>query len=306
MRAEARAGRRAHAGLRAALVALGVAGAAIGVAATASAAKKPPPNLSPEEQALFQYAACMRKKGVNIPDPVKGKDGKYAFPKIPDKILKAPGVAQKARECAAQLPGRGGDQGSVSGPVTSVKGSTFTVKTSMSPTGTSTVTIGSATITGQAKTSRSSLKVGTCVAATGTRDKKGVVAASRITISDPVNGQCGGGFRGRGGAPGTGTGPPPGGFGGGNGNVGFAFGSVTKISGDTLTVKSSFGQTTRTTTVTLSSKTALTRTVRAKASAIKVDLCAFVRGTSTDKGVTVKATSISLAPRVNGACARIA
>ena len=292
-----------------------MAGTVVGLATTASAAKNPPPKLSAADRALFQYAACMRKKGVNIPDPVKGKDGKYAFPKIPAKVLNAPSVRQKARECAAQLPGRGrtGGQGSVSGPIVSVKGTTFTVKTSMSPTGKSTVSIGSATITEETTVPRSSLKVGACVTATGTRNNKGIVAATRITISAPVNGKCSGGFGGRGGAPGR-TGPPPGGQGGsgqrppggfgGNGNFGIAFGSVTKMTGSTLTVKGSFGQTSRTTTVALSSKTSLLRTIGAKASAIKVNLCAFVRGTSSDKGVTVKATNISLAPQTNGACTR--
>jgi hypothetical protein len=73
------------------------------LAGTASAAKTPPPKTA-ADRALFQYAACMRKKGVNIPDPVRGKDGKYAFPKIPAKVLNAPGVKKKAQACAAQLP----------------------------------------------------------------------------------------------------------------------------------------------------------------------------------------------------------
>jgi hypothetical protein len=303
-------------GFRLVLVTAVMTGAVVGLATTASAAKKPPPNLSAADQALFQYAACMRKKGVNIPDPVKGKDGKYQFPKIPAKVLNAPGVRQKAQACASQLPqtGRaGGGQGSISGTIVSVKGTTFTLRTSSSPTGKSTVSVGSATITEEIGALRSSLKAGACVMATGTRNSKGVVAATRITISAPVNGECGGGFGGRGGATGR-TGPPPGSQGGsgqrppggfgGNGNVGFAFGAVTKVTGSTLTVKGSFGQTTRTTTVTVSSKTALLRTIRAKASAIKVNLCAFVRGTSNDEGATVKATNIALSPQTNGACTR--
>jgi hypothetical protein len=78
---------------------------AVGFATSASAAQKPP-KLTAADRALFQYAACMRKKGVQIPDPVRRKDGRYAFPKIPDKILKAPGVKKKAEACAAQLPSR--------------------------------------------------------------------------------------------------------------------------------------------------------------------------------------------------------
>jgi hypothetical protein len=73
------------------------------LAGTAAAATPPPPKTA-ADRALFQYAACMRKKGVNIPDPVRGKDGKYAFPKIPVRVLNAPGVKKKAQACAAQLP----------------------------------------------------------------------------------------------------------------------------------------------------------------------------------------------------------
>ena len=202
------------------------------------------------------------------------------------------------------------------GPVVSVSGSTFTITTSLSPSGKSKVSAGSATITEQATAPKSSLKIGACVAASGARNSKGVVAATRITISAPVKGQCGGGFAFRGGtrpgggtrtppAGGTGTTPrPPGGF-GGNANFGFAFGSVTKVSGLTLTVRGrSFGSTsaTTTTTVTVSSKTTLLETKTVKPSAIAVKQCAFVQGTSADKGITVKATRVSLTPEANGAC----
>jgi len=217
-------------------------------------------------------------------------------------------AAAPAAEAASPVPG------SVSGPVVSVKGSTFTITTSLSPSGKSLVTVGSAEITEQATAPRSSLKVGACVSAMGTRNSKGVVTAQRISISAPVKGQCGGGFGGRagGGRPRTGTiprtgttprTPPAGGF--QNGNFGFAFGSVTKVSGSTLTVKGrSFGSTskTTTTTVTVSSKTQLSETKSVKASAIQTKLCAFVRGTSADKGVTVKATNIALSPETNGSC----
>ena len=91
--------------IKIALVAVLAVGATVGLATGASAAKKPP-QLTAADRALFQYAACMRKKGVKIPDPVRGKDGKYAFPKISDKVLKAPGVKKKAEACAAQLPNR--------------------------------------------------------------------------------------------------------------------------------------------------------------------------------------------------------
>lgn len=197
-------------------------------------------------------------------------------------------------------------QGSLFGPVISVKGTTFTITTSLSPSGKSLVSAGSAKITEQAVAPKSSLKVGVCVMATGARNAKGVVAATRITISQPVKGSCTNGFARSGRVGGNrppGTTPPTGGF-GGNTNFGFAFGSVTKVSGSTLIVKGtpSFRSTKRTTTVTVSSKTSFTRTITMAASAITVKTCAFVRGTSADKGLTVKATNVAITLETKGVC----
>jgi hypothetical protein len=187
-------------------------------------------------------------------------------------------------------------QGSVFGPVVSVKGSTFTIATSLSPSGRSAVSAGSAKITEQAAAPRSSLQAGTCVMATGTRNSKGVVAATRITISTPVKGSCTTQLSIRRGTRPAGA--PKGGF-TPNANFGFALGSVTKVHGSTLTVKGPRA----TTTVTVSAKTSLMHTETVEPSAITTSMCAFVAGTSTDKGVTVKATSISLSEKQNGACA---
>ncbi|MGH2933237.1 MAG: hypothetical protein ACRDL2_01795 [Gaiellaceae bacterium] len=210
-------------------------------------------------------------------------------------------------------------QGSVFGPVVAVKGGTFTITTSLSPSGKSLVTVGSAKITEQATAPRSALKAGACVTATGTKNSKGIVAAQRISVSAPVKGQCGGFVGRRSGPPRTGVGPPrtgtvprtgttprtqpPGGF-SRSANFGFASGSIVTASGSTLTVKGrAFGSTkATTTTVTVSSKTALDETRTVKASAIKLAMCAFVRGTSPDKGKTVKATDIALTPETKGAC----
>jgi len=195
-------------------------------------------------------------------------------------------------------------QGSVFGPVVSVTGSTFTITTPLSPTGKSKVVASSAKITEPLPAARSSLKVGACVTASGSKNSKGVVAATRVTISDPVKGKCGGRIsfrRGSGSGPGTAPKnapkPPAGGF-RVNGIGGFAVGSLTKLSGSTLTVKGPFGST----TVTISSKTTLEHMATVKPSAVTTSLCAFVQGTSTDKGVTVEAASIALSPKTKGAC----
>ena len=202
--------------------------------------------------------------------------------------------------------------GSISGPVTAVKGSTFTMTTSLSPTGKAKVTVGkSTTITTQETLAQIALKAGACVMATGQKNSKGVVAAQRISISAPVKGQCTAGFGRRGQRPG-GTGTPPGGTGGqrppgGGGfgnfaNFGFAFGTISAAKGDTLTVKGKNGTKAVTTTVTVSAKTQISKTAQVGMSAIAVKSCVFVRGTSTDKGVTVKAQSIDLSKPTSAGC----
>jgi Domain of unknown function (DUF5666) len=189
--------------------------------------------------------------------------------------------------------------GSVFGPITAVKGTTFTLTTPLSPNGKSVVSVGSATVlTEQLAATRASLKTGACVSAMGARNAKGVVAAQRISISAPVKGVCGGGFaRVRTGRP-AGAPPPGGGFRPRSGNFGFAFGKITAVQGATLTVSDARGAT----KVTVSAKTALDRTARVAASALASKLCAFVYGTSTDKGLTVKAERIMLSREVGGTC----
>jgi hypothetical protein len=201
--------------------------------------------------------------------------------------------------------------GSISGPVAAVKGSTFTVTTSLSPTGKAKVDVSkSTTITTQQTLAQSALKSGLCVMANGQKNSKGVVAAQRVSLSTPVKGQCTAGFtRGGpgGGAPPTGGQPPPG-AGGGNGggfgnfaNFGFAFGTISSVKGDTLTVKGMVNKKAVTTTVTVGAKTQISKTVKVGISAVEVKDCVFVRGTSTDKGVTVQAQDVTLTkPTANG------
>jgi hypothetical protein len=106
---------------------------------------------------------------------------------------------------------RGGFLGA-SGKVTAVTGNGFTVASSVpSASGSSsssstkvTVTVsGSTTYTTTKSSDASALKVGKCVVATGQSDSTGAVAASRLVVSDPVDGSCTSGFgfgRGQGGA----------------------------------------------------------------------------------------------------------
>jgi hypothetical protein len=80
-------------------------------------------------------------------------------------------------------------------------------------------------------------------------------------------------------------------------NFGVAAGSITAVNGSTLTVKDRTGPM----TATFSAATQLLREARVGANAITKGSCAFVRGTSTDKGVTVEAQAVNLsAPTANG------
>jgi hypothetical protein len=207
--------------------------------------------------------------------------------------------------------------GFVSGQVVSVKGASFVVKNSFGSVADSTVSLaGSSSIIEQVSATRSALKLGACVMASGAKASSGAVEAQRITISAPVKGTCSNGFFGHGG-PGGGGGPggpggvrPTGGTSGsapahfagfGNfGNFGFAFGSISALKGGTLTVHGTSGST----KVTLSSSTQLLEMKSVGASAIKADECVSVRGTSSDNGVTVKATSVNLSTASSTGCNR--
>jgi hypothetical protein len=207
--------------------------------------------------------------------------------------------------------------GTLSGPVTAVKGSTFTITTTLSPTGKSTIDVSkSTTIVGQETVASSTLKTGDCVMATGAKSSKGVVTAQRISLTASVKGKCtvafgrgGGGGRPTGGTrpPGTGAGGAGGAGGGGGGfgnsaNFGFAFGAISAVKGDTLTVKGTLGGKAVTTTVTVSAKTQISKMVDLAVSAVAVKDCAFVSGTSTDKGVTVNAKNVNITKPTSTGC----
>ncbi|MGN6607601.1 MAG: hypothetical protein ACTHMS_11415 [Jatrophihabitans sp.] len=84
------------------------------------------------------------------------------------------------------------------GSVTAVAGSTITVAArdfGSSGTTTKTVTVGPSTvITTTAKATAAALEVGRCITAQGKADTTGTVTATRIAVSDAVNGSCSTGF----------------------------------------------------------------------------------------------------------------
>jgi hypothetical protein len=90
------------------------------------------------------------------------------------------------------------------GKVSSVSGSTLVVAaqqrqpgSTKNATTTKKITIGSSTkITTNAATTSRSVAVGKCATAQGKADSTGTVTATSVQITDPVNGQCSGGFGG--------------------------------------------------------------------------------------------------------------
>lgn len=101
-------------------------------------------------------------------------------------------------------PGRTGGLGTV-GEVSAVSGSGFTVSSDGDDAADVTVTVtGDTTYTKTAKATAAAVTTGVCVTARGDSDDTGAVTATSISVSEPVDGECTGGFAfgGRGGAPG--------------------------------------------------------------------------------------------------------
>lgn len=212
--------------------------------------------------------------------------------------------------------------GFINGPIVSVGKQSFVVTTTQVPGGKAKVSFAkSAPITARLTVKASELRKGLCVNAVGSRAKNGTVTAMRITVSSPVKGQCARGFRGApgsrpgGGGPAGGVngpprGAPPRGSRGGNGqnpfapgnaNFGFAFGMITSAKGNRLAVHNQFGSPAKV-TVLVAKQTEITKMAHVGASAVKPKLCAVVYGTSSDRGKTVKPTSINLSPAGANGC----
>lgn len=101
----------------------------------------------------------------------------------------------------ANLAAAFGTVHSVSGDQLTVKGQApRTTKKTKPKTETVSVTLTvSTTVTETVKGAVTDLAVGSCVTANGTADSLGTITAKSVTVSQPVNGSCGGGFGGFGG-----------------------------------------------------------------------------------------------------------
>lgn len=197
---------------------------------------------------------------------------------------------------AAAAASAGTVSGSISGPVTSVSARSFVVKTTLSPTGRSNVSVAATTtIREQVAVHRFALRKGDCATAMGTKSGSSL-AAFRISLVPAVGGSCGSGF-GFGRRPGTRR--PPAGTPRTHrftpsADFGFTSGPITAVRGSSLTVKG--------TRVVVGAKTQISETKTLTASAIRTGLCAFVFGTSSNRGETVSARSVALSPARSGGC----
>jgi hypothetical protein len=204
-----------------------------------------------------------------------------------DRIALAAATVVAAGSTLATAAGAASSQGFISGPIVAVSGSTFTVSTSLSPTGKSKVSVGSKTTMSEQKTgSLSDLKKGACVSASGT--KSGTkITATRISVTSSCANRPSGGPRAGGGAN---PNLPA--------NAGFAAGTISSKSGSTLVVKTQTGSS----TVVVAGKAQILKSVKVTRSALKLKLCAFVRGTSSDGEKSVQAQLVQLSATVNGSC----
>jgi hypothetical protein len=194
-----------------------------------------------------------------------------------------------------------------SGQVAAISGSTMQVQSAQAGQVAVTWT-GTTKFTHPVTTSLAAVKAGDCVVATAPSGSTGSsFTAAALTVSSPVNGQCGapgGGGQRPAGAP---SGQRPSGFpagGPGGANGAFANGTVSSVSGNTIVVAArQFGGNGSTTsrTVTVGSKTTISTQQATTSKSLKVGLCVNAQG-SADSSGTVAATSVRITNPVNGQC----
>jgi len=237
----------------------------------------------------------------------------------------APSGGASAR--AGERGGQGGVPG-VFGMIVAQSGRTLQVRTS---SGQSTVSYTSkTTVTEQKSAKAADAKVGTC-AMVGSTDTGSAgssagstITASSVSLSDAVGGSCLGGFGGgnrpsgmpSGGTDGRGT-PPSGAP--GNGGVGAsgqpsgarpslrgagfggASGTITAVSGSTLTIEQTRGSKRTSVEVTVTGATTFSKQAKTGTDAIGKGKCVFANGKRDSTGA-LAATAVRLTSAVDGEC----
>ncbi|MDT4911788.1 MAG: hypothetical protein QOC66_916 [Pseudonocardiales bacterium] len=220
----------------------------------------------------------------------------------------SPAAGTSAGSGAAPQAGRPG----ASGQVAAISGATMQVQSQQAGQVAVSWT-SSTTFTHPVTTTLAAVKAGDCVVATAPSGSSGTsFTATALTVSAPVNGQCGGGPGGGAGGPGNGQRPsgqrpsgfPSGGAGRGAAGGAFATGTVSSVSGSTVVIAArqpgSNGSTTNR-NVTLNSQTKISTQQSTTSQSVKVGLCVSAQGTADSTG-TVTASSVRITDPVNGQC----
>jgi hypothetical protein len=182
------------------------------------------------------------------------------------------------------------------GTISAIDGSTLTV-TDRANQATKVVTNSKTVVRTTAEAEVGDIAPGDRVVVTGPTSGSTIAATRVVDMGDDTSGGPFGGGIGQGGGntpngqfrPGNGEGTPPN-RGDGFANRGdFALGTVTKVSGTTITIKTDDGSST---TVTTSSSTTITKTRTSSVKALRVGQSVVVRGTTSSDG-TVTASMIS-------------
>jgi Domain of unknown function (DUF5666) len=234
-------------------------------------------------------------------------------------IITVLSLALAAGPAGAQTPGSTPSP-FTTGMLAGVAGSTLTVQ-ARNGNNTTVVVTSSTSYLQTTSASASDIAKGVCVRVAGTGSASSGVQASTVVITKPTSKGCTrnpAGTAGRGGGAGRfgnrtpGSGGPPFTLPGGGtvpSNIAAAFGTVSSVSGQQLTVKSQVPQTntkskpkTRTVTVTLTGSTTLSQTIKAAQSNLAVGSCVSANGTPDSVG-TITAKSVTISQPVNGSCA---
>jgi hypothetical protein len=200
------------------------------------------------------------------------------------------------------VAGGGGQAGrpAAAGQVAAISGSTMQVQSQQ--TGQVAVSwTSSTTFSHSVTTAFSAVKAGDCVVATAPSGSAGTsFTATALTVSTPVNGQCGGGQRPAGQRP---SGLPSGAPGQRAGGA-FATGTVTSMSGSIVVIAARQpgpnGSTTNR-SITVGPQTKITTPQSTTSQSVKVGLCVSAQG-SADSSGTVTASSVRISDPVNGQC----
>jgi hypothetical protein len=192
-------------------------------------------------------------------------------------------------------PGTGGGRvpRGAAGQLAQVNGTNLILSTQA---GDVTVSYGPSTTITQTRTGTlADITKGSCVVAVGQKDASGMLTATSVRLSQPVNGACPTGLGNR---PGSGTGAPRRSAPAGQPAPSFTTGMVTTVTGTAVTLQPSTGSAQ---TITVPTTVTISESSPASASDLKVGECINAQGPRSSSG-TVTAQSLSIVPAGPSGC----